>query len=126
MPLKSKLFKADAKLEAAATADDAHILPGSRGPHVAKIQQALIALDAAPIFPDSIYGPATAAAVLSFKMKRNIINRAYQTQADNIVGRMTVAALDTEMLAREQSLDIHDTVVFYPSLLWRPFKGWRG
>ena len=44
------------------------------------------------------YGPSTAAAVLAFKTRRNIINRAYQTKADNIVGRMTIAALDAEML----------------------------
>jgi hypothetical protein len=35
------------------------------------------------------YGPATSAAVLSFKQARNIVNRSYQTQADRIVGKMT-------------------------------------
>jgi hypothetical protein len=53
-------------------------------------------------FAGKRYGPSTAAAVLKFKQKRNIVNRAYQTQADNIVGKMTIAALDNEMLQRER------------------------
>jgi lysozyme family protein len=52
---------------------------------------------------DGIYGAATAAAVLAYKKKRNIINHSYQAQADNIVGKMTVAALDKEMVEREQA-----------------------
>ena len=47
------------------------------------------------------YGPSTADVVLAYKRKRNIINYSYQTTADNIVGKMTMAALDKEMLARE-------------------------
>jgi peptidoglycan hydrolase-like protein with peptidoglycan-binding domain len=101
MALQSKLFSGDAKLEAAAVSDPAHILPGSTGPHVAKIQRALILLDDAKNSEDSVYGPATAAAVLAYKQKRNIINRSYQTKADNIVGKMTIASLDGEMLATE-------------------------
>jgi len=49
----------------------------------------------------SRYDPSTANAVLLYKKERNIINRSYQTQADNIVGKMTIAALDREMLAKE-------------------------
>lgn len=99
--LQSQLFRSDAKLEAAAVSDGAHIVPGAAGPHVRKIQLALNLLDGAAIVPDSIYGPATAAAVLAYKQKRNIINRRYQMKADNIVGRMTIAALDAEMLGTE-------------------------
>jgi hypothetical protein len=47
------------------------------------------------------YGPSTAAAVLAYKRKRKIINRAYQQSEDNIVGRMTIAALDKDMLDRQ-------------------------
>lgn len=101
MPLQSQLFQGDAKLEAAAVSDGDHIVPGAAGPHVGKIQQALIAVDGADIDPDSIYGPATAAAVLDFKRRRDIVNRAYQTQADNIVGKLTMAALDREMRDKE-------------------------
>jgi peptidoglycan hydrolase-like protein with peptidoglycan-binding domain len=104
MVLQSRLFRGDAKLEAAASVDPAHIVPGARGPHVGKIQQALIRLDGATIAVDSIYGPATAAAVLAYKKKRNIINTSRQTQADNIVGTMTMAALDRELLAAESLL----------------------
>src|SRR3990170_7950091 len=100
MPLKSKLFAGDAKLEAAAVSDPAHIVPGAAGAHVGKIQAALIVLDRALIAANelakTLYGPSTADAVLAFKRKRNIINPAYQTKADNIVGKMTMAALDAE------------------------------
>ncbi|NOT57256.1 MAG: peptidoglycan-binding protein [Deltaproteobacteria bacterium] len=98
MGLQSELFKGDPKLEAAAVSDPAHIVPGAAGPHVLKIQLALIQLDGATLTPDEVYGPATAAAVLSYKRKRGIINRAYQSTPDNIVGKMTIAALDEELL----------------------------
>ena len=54
----------------------------------------------------SLYGKSTAGAVLLFKKKRNIINRRYQTQVDNIVGKMTIAALDKEMLAKEKQIPL--------------------
>ncbi|MGN8117076.1 peptidoglycan-binding domain-containing protein [Labrys sp. 22185] len=101
MALQSQLFRGDPKLEAAAISDPAHIAPGAVGDHVKKIQQALILLDGATIVADGHYGPMTAAAVLAYKQKRKIINPAYQTQADNIVGKMTMASLDAEMLKLE-------------------------
>lgn len=100
MALQSQLFRGDPKLEAAALSDPAHILPGSTGAHVGKIQQALIQLDRAAIVQDSVYGPETAAAVLAFKRKRNIVNPNTQTTADSVVGKMTMAVLDREMLAK--------------------------
>ncbi|MEP6879963.1 MAG: peptidoglycan-binding domain-containing protein, partial [Nitrosospira sp.] len=100
MSLQSQLFRGDPKLEAAAVSDSAHIVSGATGEHVRKIQLALIQLDGAAVDPDGKYGPATAAAVLAYKRKRNIINRTYQTQADNIVGKMTMASLDSEILKR--------------------------
>jgi len=101
MALRSTLFRGDPKLEAAAVSDPAHIVPGAKGEHVRKIQLALIQLDGATIGADGSYGPSTAAAVLNYKRKRNVINRAYQTNADNIVGKMTMASLDSEMLEQE-------------------------
>jgi len=105
MALRSNLFRGDQKLEAAAVSHSAHVVPGSFGEHVSKIQQALVELDAAEIAPNELaamsYGPATAHAVLFYKQKRNIINRSYQTQADNIVGIMTMAALDNELIQNE-------------------------
>ena len=71
-----------------------------------KIQMALILLDDLRIDSDELtakrYGPSTAAAVLAFKKERNIINRSYQTQADDIVGKMTIAELDKEIAQWEQ------------------------
>ncbi len=101
MALQSRLLRGDPKLEAAAVSDPAHIVRGSRGPHVAKIQQALIQLDGAPISQDSAYGQATAAAVSAFKQKRNILN--FKGQIDEIVGKQTIAALDAGMLANENN-----------------------
>jgi peptidoglycan hydrolase-like protein with peptidoglycan-binding domain len=103
MPLQSILLRGDAKLEAAATSDLAHIASGQRGEHVRKIQAALNLLDNAGLVLDGIYGTKTANAVLEFKRKRGIVNRNVQTTADNIVGRMTMAALDRELSAFDAS-----------------------
>ena len=101
MALRSGLFRGDAKLEAAAVSPAAHIVAGAAGEHVGKIQHALIALDDALIDRGELeakrYGPSTAKAVLVYKSRRDIINRSYQSQADNIVGIMTMAALDNEI-----------------------------
>ena len=109
MALRSQLFRGDPKLEAAAVSNPAHIVPGAVGEHVGKIQQALIELDDGVIAADELaassYGPSTAAAVLAYKEKRDIVNRSYQTKADNIVGIMTMTALDTEMAANEGGAD---------------------
>jgi len=102
MALQSKLLRGDPKLEATAISDPAHITIGARGEHVRKIQFALIVLDGAGIASDGAYGSETAAAVLAYKQNRGIINRSYETQADNIVGKMTMASLDREMLERER------------------------
>jgi peptidoglycan hydrolase-like protein with peptidoglycan-binding domain len=114
MGLISKLFKGDPKLEACLLNDSAHILQGKNnvGEHVAKIQTAVSRLDGYGIQPSEIsaktYGPSTAAAILRFKKKRNIINRSYQTQADNIVGKMTIAALDQGMFTEENKARLRD------------------
>jgi peptidoglycan hydrolase-like protein with peptidoglycan-binding domain len=106
MSLRSRFFSGDTKLEAAAKSNPAHIVPGDLGHHVAKIQQALRLLDGDAIDPAELsaerYGPSTASAVLSYKTKHSIINRAYQTQPDNIVGIMTMASLDDGMVRIEQ------------------------
>ena len=109
MSLKSKTFAGDPLLEAAAVSDAAHIVPGAKGEHVAKIQRALMILDKVDLVADGLYGPKTAAAVLRFKQKRNIINRKYQTQADNIVGIMTTGQ------SRLNSLDQAKQIVIIPA-----------
>lgn len=98
MGLQSRLFKGVQALEDCLVDDRKHIVPGAVGDHVSRIQQALFMIDTASIdsgeLGQSRYGPSTAAAVLAFKRKRNIINRAYQSVPDNIVGKMTIATLD--------------------------------
>jgi hypothetical protein len=101
MRLRSRLFHGDPNLEAAAVSDPAHIMIGAKGEHVRKIQIALNLLDRANIAHDGAYGPKTAAAVLAYKTKRNIVNRSYEKQADNIVGKMTIAALDQELARKD-------------------------
>lgn len=104
--LKSSKFSGDPQLEAAAVSNPAHVLPGARGAHVGKLQRALIETDASVISPQEIieqrYGETTAKAVLDYKTKRSIINRAYQATADNVVGIMTMQSLDREMRAIER------------------------
>ena len=108
MPLESHLFRGDRLLEACLVNDAAHVTPGTSGEHVAKIQAAVMDLDGTSI--DSVertakrYGPSTASAVLAYKKKRKIINFSYQAQADNIVGRMTIAALDKELVSRQEQV----------------------
>ena len=67
MALQSNVLRADQRLEAAAVADSAHVVPGDRGSHVAKIQTALNRLDNAGLKIDGIYGRRTADAVLAYK-----------------------------------------------------------
>ena len=65
---------------------------------------ALMLLDSASIATSELaadsYGATTAGAVLAYKRKRNIITLSYQSTADKIVGRMTIASLDSEIAAR--------------------------
>lgn len=103
MPLESKMFSGDPKLEACAARDSAHIMLGARGDHVRKIQSALNLVNRAALDLDGIYGTGVAAAVLRYKQARDIVNRSYQQQADNIVGRMTIMRLDEEVKALESS-----------------------
>ena len=105
MALKSRLFAGDQRLQAAAQDNAAHVLPGTVGLHVGRIQRALFLLDDALIAPQELrhaqYGQTTARAVLAYKRARSIVNHAYQNVADDIVGVMTMAALDAELCRRE-------------------------
>lgn len=70
-----------------------------------KVQFALFAIDGHCVEPteaaNETFGPSTAAAVLAYKTQRSIINRAYQSKPDDILGKMTIAALDHDMLAKQ-------------------------
>ena len=105
MGLQSALFSDDDALQDCLVNDRAHVTLGAVGDHVTKIHSALTVIDNANINLDELqdgrYGPTTAAAVLAYKRKRQIINHSYPTQADDIVGKMTIAALDREMLVIE-------------------------
>ena len=106
MNLRSFIFAGQPQLEACRVRDAAHVTRGAIGQHVRMIQTALMHLDDASIDPGerqrSHYGVSTAHAVLAYKKKRNIIATNRQSGADDIVGRMTIAALDAEMLASER------------------------
>ncbi len=107
MALFSRLFKGDPKLEACAVSDPAHLTKGATGIHVSKIQTALLILDNATIDRNEIaektYGSSTAAAVLAYKTKRKIINPSYQNTADDIVGKITVVAMDKELVQHQHA-----------------------
>jgi hypothetical protein len=115
MALRSKLFRDSAKLQACLVYDHAHVTPNSRGDHVQRIQRALMLLDGANIsrheMEEMRYGPSAADAVLTYKTARNIVNRSYQTQADNIVGKMTIAAMDNELLMSDQGTTIEAVAI---------------
>ena len=103
--LRSKLFRGDARLEACLVNHAKHVTRGDQGPHVAKIQCAVLTLAGGAIDGGEAssmrYGPSTARAVLAYKTRRQIINRSYQTRPDDIVGIMTIRALDDEMAVFE-------------------------
>jgi hypothetical protein len=105
MALKSSLFLKDPRHSACQTNNAAHYTKGQSGTHIADVQAVLNLLDDLFISPAErsaqFYGPSTAAAVLAFKQKRKIINTSYQTTADDIVGIMTITALDNELAAFE-------------------------
>ncbi|HWL92057.1 MAG TPA: hypothetical protein VNT79_00860 [Phycisphaerae bacterium] len=105
IPLVSKLFRANKRLQDCLTTDSAHVTPGSRGQHVSLIQYAVLSLESGEIsgveIQSQTYGPTTARTVLAYKTRRKIINTAYQQTPDNIVGRMTMAALDFDMVLAE-------------------------
>jgi len=98
MTLRCRLFADSKELQACLISDAAHVVPGARGDHVARIQSALVrlrVLNAADARAEAgYYGSRTAAAVLLYKQAFQVINRKYQSRADNIVGRMTIASLD--------------------------------
>jgi len=103
--LKSKLFNGDARLAACLVDHAKHVTQGDRGPHVGKIQCAVLALEGGAIsgreLAESRYGRTTATAVLAYKTRRKIINFSYQTKPDDIVGKMTIRSLDNEMVVVE-------------------------
>lgn len=103
MGLESPLLKGDPELEACLIRDSAHLTLGAAGRHVSKVQQAVLVLGPSGISNRELagmhYGGSTAAAVLKYKQDHTppIINPAYQKRADDIVGKMTIAALDEEI-----------------------------
>lgn len=105
--LKSNMFSRNDRLNKCLVQDSAHVTPGSHGEHVALIQIAVLLLAGGQISGSEIqgqtYGKTTAVAVLDYKARRGIINRAYQARPDEIVGRMTIAAMDIEMQGVEMA-----------------------
>ncbi len=106
MPLSCKFFKGEQRLEECLVSDPAHILRPQQGDHVALVQQAIIIFEGDVIAGGDLgtrtYDDSTAKAVKEYKRKREIINKTYQTAADDIVGKMTIARLDKDLTAREQ------------------------
>lgn len=112
MALQSKLFANDTKLSACSQNNSAHVMQGASGEHVAKLQTALRILDDAAIDDAEVatkkFGASTAKAVLRYKTRNAIINRSYQSQPDAIVGKMTIAKLDADMVDWERRRDPND------------------
>src|SRR5262245_53676392 len=105
MTLISSILSKDARLQACLKDDASHLTGGMVGPHVGRVQTALFVLDGLRVDHEEEsskrYGKSTASAVLDFKTKRHIINHSYQNQPDNIVRKMTIAALDAELWRKE-------------------------
>jgi peptidoglycan hydrolase-like protein with peptidoglycan-binding domain len=102
MALRSLLFSGNARLNSCLVHDSAHVVVGDQGDHVILIQDALRAIDALDVADGDVearlYGSTTAAAVLAYKKKRKIVNQSYQSKEDSIVGKMTIKALDDDLV----------------------------
>ena len=107
MGLVSSLFKDNAQLAACQTSDVAHLTLRAQGEHVSRVQLALSAVDCLHIarceMVTQTYGPSTAKAVLAYKTKRSIINKARQSAPDAVVGKMTITRLDQDIANWERS-----------------------
>jgi peptidoglycan hydrolase-like protein with peptidoglycan-binding domain len=113
LPLTSELFKNDEKLQKCSLLDSAHIVAAAppfqvgtndQGSHIALIHTALREVMPGASFgleeATETYGPKTAEVVRQFKAKQNppILNKALgQRVPDNIVGKLTIAALDAQV-----------------------------
>ncbi len=108
--LKSKLFSKpleDDRLERCLVDDGAHVQAGDKGEFVLKIQivlDTMLGTELRKLEPE-VYGPATARAVQDYKnSKTPKILQPWQTTADPVVGRRTIASLDQDMLEFESRL----------------------
>jgi hypothetical protein len=89
----------DRRFQNALDNDKDHIVPGSNGDHVLRIQTALETLTAVDLGMErGDYGSNTEDAVRAYKNdeSRKIL-QSYQTTADPIVGKRTMKSLDQEM-----------------------------
>jgi hypothetical protein len=121
-PLKSIYFALPCwapcrqRLQAAADNHYSHIKPKTSGLHVCAIHNALNVLQPfiqyipVPTPSDNTeyklgyFGGYTEAKVVEYKTKCTLINRDYQNKVDNIVGIMTMRALDFHMNELERQM----------------------
>ena len=96
MPLQSRLFKDDRKLQNCLERDEWHVVPGARGDHVGRIQRALITLGAGVIdfreLTDKRYGETTASTVLRFKGPPRNITHARTARCGRLIHRKDISA----------------------------------
>lgn len=113
---QSQYFAGDSRLEKCANNPAYDIRTPQSGAHVAKIHSALNiirdavrnghSLPAPPAIAqieiaNKNYSASTAKSIKQYKKDRNIINYAYQQDADDIIGVMTIRYLDEELAALE-------------------------
>lgn len=105
-PLASEIFRNNARLQRCLVDDAAHVTRGTQGDFVTLIQYAVLTLQGGTIpgaeMSGRLYGPATARLVHAYKVRKRIINTAYQTTPDEVVGKMTIRSLDNDMLEAER------------------------
>jgi hypothetical protein len=125
MPLKSVWFAGNERLERCLRSDPQHVKIGDEGIDVLLIQGALRVLDGVRVDDREVarghYGRSTAAGVLGYKRRRNIVNHSYQTTPDDVVGRQTIESLDGEMLNKQRALSMSAVgIPFVRSFLFAP------
>ncbi|GGP44948.1 peptidoglycan-binding domain-containing protein [Streptomyces abikoensis] len=104
MPLNSARFAGVDRLERCLAGEfAARLTQGTTGDFVALVQQALMDLgESLPAFgADGVYGQETGAAVLSYKTAHDL--RSPDGSIDGVVGPLTMAALDEECTALDET-----------------------
>ncbi len=90
------------KLEDCKAQDLKHLFKGSpKGPHIARIQEALRKLGFTVNDPPEVFGQSTSDAVFKFKGPPRNILQPGQREPDRFVGKRTITQLDTEVAALE-------------------------
>lgn len=100
--LESDLLSANKRLQECLVKDSSHVRLNDSGEHVLLLQKALNKIGELPseLPENGTFDATMAGAVARYKKNRGILN--YAGQIDDIVGKLTITAIDNELVARNR------------------------